>query len=151
MTNLTFTAPTGAQREALRNAGWGFHIRYLRGVAEIIGRQGEGYLFPLTTEGMEQLDAFIAECVRLHPTKDFDNTALTCWVALDCSRGHIAGYGMSMEQCRAAAARWTMYPEEYRYFPATFAAYMHAVNRRGIAFLDEFRIGRDGFYAKEAK
>lgn len=156
MTDTTFSAPSGAQREALRNAGWGLHIRYLRGVAEIIGRHGEGYLFPLTAEGMEQLDAFIAECVSLPAAADLDNTALTCWVALDEVHGQIAGYGRSAEQCRATAARWTLCPEEYRYFPATYAAYLHAASRDGIAFLDEFRIGAIdgggyGFYAKEAK
>ncbi len=62
MTN-TFTAPSGEQREALRNAGWGFHIRYLRGTVEVLGRHGEGYVFPLTSHGMQQLHAFIDECV----------------------------------------------------------------------------------------
>lgn len=61
----TFSTPTNEQRQTLRDHGWGFHIRYLRGTADILGRHGEGYTFPLTPEGMQQLRAFIDECVLL--------------------------------------------------------------------------------------
>ena len=64
MTSLNaFVAPTTEQRQALRDAGWNFHIRYLRGTVEVLGRHGEGYVFPLTVEGMQQLQGFIDECV----------------------------------------------------------------------------------------
>lgn len=65
MTSLTATlvAPTDAQLQTLRNRGWGHHIRYLRGIVEILGRHGEAYVFPLTAVGREQLQGFIEECV----------------------------------------------------------------------------------------
>lgn len=59
----TYATPTNEQRQTLRDHGWGFHIRYLRGTAEILGRNGEAYLFPLTVDGMQQLQGFIDECV----------------------------------------------------------------------------------------
>lgn len=62
-----FVAPTTEQRQALRDAGWNFHIRYLRGTVEVLGRHGEGYIFPLTAEGNAQLQGFIDECVLVAP------------------------------------------------------------------------------------
>lgn len=64
-----FVAPTTEQRQALRDAGWNFHIRYLRGTVEVLGRHGDGYLFPLTAEGNAQLQGFIDECVTVAATE----------------------------------------------------------------------------------
>ena len=58
-----FVAPTTEQRQALRDAGWNFHICYRQGTVEVLGRYGDCYIFPLTEEGNAQLWGFIYECV----------------------------------------------------------------------------------------
>jgi len=67
-----------------------------------------------------------------------NNTVPTHWVAFDVARGHAAGYGKTLNECEASAARWTDDPWEYDFYKATAAAYEHAVAGGGCASVEAF-------------
>lgn len=96
--NTPMVQPTTAQLDALRVAGWGYHLRYMRGTVEVLGQPGEVYTFTLTADGMSNLQHFIE---NLPPASV---RAREIWEHRAVMAGVNDVEGMSTEQLQAAVA-----------------------------------------------
>ncbi len=95
--NAPLVQPTDVQLNALRSAGWGYHIRYMRGTIGVLGMDVER-TFALTAEGMGELQNFIE---NLPPASV---RAREVWEHRAVLAGVNDVEGLSTEQLQAAVA-----------------------------------------------